>query len=128
VLRGIHFAKNPPGQAKLVTCPSGEILDVVVDLRKDSETFGKWDSAMLNSKNRSMLFIPSGVGHAFMSLKDFSVVMYLCNEKYNPTNEFEINPLDPDLGINWPTNLAPILSQKDSNAPFLRDFFINLQK
>ena len=117
VLRGIHFTASTPGQAKYVFCASGSVYDVVVDLRKGSPTFGKWNSVVLDSRKPSALYIPSGIGHAFMSLEDNSTFVYLCDQRYNPDNEYDINPLDPNLNINWPTELSPVMSPKDQAAP-----------
>lgn len=116
-LRGIHFADVPPGQRKYVTCITGEIMDVVVDLRKSSPTFGKWRSAILNAKNHKVMAIPNGVGHAFLSLEEDTTVVYLCDKRYNPSGEFEINPLDTFLGIEWPNQVSLNMSAKDRNAP-----------
>jgi dTDP-4-dehydrorhamnose 3,5-epimerase len=117
VIRGIHFANVPPGQVKYVTCLAGSVFDVVVDLRKGSPTFGKWNSVVLDSRKPSALYIPSGIGHAFMSLEDNSTFVYLCDQRYNPANEYDINPLDPTLNIIWPTELIPVMSPKDLAAP-----------
>lgn len=119
VLRGIHFAEVPPGQRKYVTCLTGSALDVVVDLRKESPTYGQWRSVQLDTVDRKVVSIPNGVGHAFMALEDNTTVVYLCDRRYNPANEREINPLDPEIGILWPTGIVPILSEKDLNAPNL---------
>lgn len=119
VLRGIHFANFPPGQRKYVTCLTGSALDVLVDLRIDSPTFGQWQSVNLDTADRKVVSIPNGVGHAFMALEDNTTIVYLCDQRYNPTNEREINPLDPEIGIEWPLGIDPILSQKDLNAPNL---------
>lgn len=117
VLRGIHFAKYPPGQAKYITCLSGSVYDVVVDLRKGSPTFGKWDSVLIDSRNPTAIFIPSGIGHAFMALEDQTIFVYLCDQRYNPDNELEISPFDKSIGIEWPIDVQPTLSPKDKNAP-----------
>ncbi|MFD6092517.1 dTDP-4-dehydrorhamnose 3,5-epimerase family protein [Oerskovia sp. NPDC060338] len=125
VLRGIHFADVPPGQAKYITCAKGAVLDVVVDVRTGSPTFGQWDSVLLDDVDRRAVYISEGLGHAFMSLEDGSTVLYLCSTGYAPGREHGIDPLDPDLGIAWPTtgrsgaSLTPILSEKDSDAPTL---------
>ncbi|MHA7134542.1 dTDP-4-dehydrorhamnose 3,5-epimerase family protein [Oerskovia turbata] len=125
VLRGIHFADVPPGQAKYVTCAQGAVLDVVVDLRTGSPTFGQWDSVLLDDVDRRAVYISEGLGHAFMSLEDGSTVLYLCSTGYAPGREHGIDPLDPELGIAWPTEsrsgapLTPILSDKDADAPSL---------
>ncbi len=127
VLRGIHFADVPPGQAKYVTCARGAVLDVVVDLRVGSPTFGQWDSVLLDDVDRRAIYLPEGVGHAFMSLENASTVLYLCSTSYAPGREHGIHPLDPELAIAWPTTardgspLEPQLSEKDAVAPSLRE-------
>jgi dTDP-4-dehydrorhamnose 3,5-epimerase len=118
-LRGIHFADVPPGQGKYVTCLTGSALDVLVDLRKESPTFGQWRSVQLDTVERKVVSIPNGVGHAFMALEDNTTIVYLCDQRYNPVNEHEINPLDPEIGIEWPAGIEPLLSEKDSRAPNL---------
>ncbi|WP_297082100.1 dTDP-4-dehydrorhamnose 3,5-epimerase family protein [uncultured Demequina sp.] len=125
VLRGIHFADVPPGQAKYVTCARGAVLDVVVDLRVGSATFGHWDSVLLDDVDRRAIYLPEGLGHAFLSLEDASTVMYLCSTPYAPGREHEVSPLDPAIGIDWPTHgrdgqpLEYRLSPKDQAAPTL---------
>jgi dTDP-4-dehydrorhamnose 3,5-epimerase len=121
VLRGIHFAAVPPGQAKYVTCVSGAVLDVVLDVRVGSPTFGRWDAARLDAVDRRTVYLAEGLGHAFVALTDRSTVGYLCSEAYNPTREFGVNPFDPALGIRWPTGLRVVLSDKDQAAPGLAD-------
>ena len=127
VLRGVHFADVPPGQAKYVTCVSGAVLDVVVDIRTGSPTFGQWDSVLLDDSDFRAIYIAEGLGHAFLSLQDASTVVYLCSAGYSPGREHGINPLDPELGITWPTTtrdgkpLLPLLSDKDEKAPTLRE-------
>jgi dTDP-4-dehydrorhamnose 3,5-epimerase len=116
VIRGIHFAKQPPGQAKYVTCLSGKIFDVLVDLRKGSTTFGRWVSVEIDSKTPSVLYVPSGIGHSFMAMEDNTTVIYLCDQSYNPQNEFDISPFDKKLNIKWPQNITPVLSEKDANG------------
>ena len=116
-LRGIHFADNPPGQRKYVTCLSGSAMDVLVDLRTKSPTFGQWRSVLLDTVERNVVSIPNGVGHAFMALEDNTTIVYLCDQRYNPTGEYEINPLDPEIGIVWPAGIKPLLSPKDESAP-----------
>ncbi len=127
VLRGIHFAQMPPGQAKYVTCVSGAVLDVVVDIRVGSPTFGEWDTVLLDDIDRRAVQIDAGLGHAFMSLADGSAVTYLVSQPYAPGREHGIFPLDPDLGIDWPSqardgsSVVPLLSDKDQQAPTLRE-------
>jgi len=127
VLRGIHFADTPPGQAKYVTCPRGAVLDVVVDVRVGSPTFGQWDSVLLDDTDRRAIYLGEGLGHAFMSLEDDSTVMYLCSTGYSPGREHGIHPLDAEVAIEWPTSardgspLSPLLSEKDLAAPGLSE-------
>jgi len=127
VLRGIHFADVPPGQAKYVTCPKGAVLDVVVDIRVGSPTYGQWDSVLLDDVDRRAIYLPEGLGHAFMSLEDGSTVAYLCSAPYAPGREHGVHPLDPEIGIAWPTEgrdgrpLSPLLSPKDAEAPTLAE-------
>ncbi|EOM76584.1 dTDP-4-keto-6-deoxy-D-glucose epimerase [Rhodococcus rhodnii] len=127
VLRGIHFADVPPGQAKYVTCVSGAVLDVAVDLRVGSPTFGVWDAVLLDDRERRAIFLSEGLGHAFLSLEDGSTVVYLCSTGYAPEREHEISPLDPEIGIEWPAvdragaPLELVLSDKDRAAPTLRE-------
>ncbi len=121
VLRGIHFALYPPGQRKYVTCLSGSALDVIVDLRIGSPTFGQWKSLLLDTVDRRVISIPSGIGHGFMALEDNTSIVYLCDKRYDPINEREINPMDPDLAIEWSQSISPILSDKDLRAPSLEE-------
>ncbi|WP_250034308.1 dTDP-4-dehydrorhamnose 3,5-epimerase family protein [Paractinoplanes maris] len=118
VVRGIHFADVPPGQAKYVTCVTGAVLDVVVDLRVGSPTFGAWESVRLDDEERRAVYLAEGLGHAFCSLTDGATVAYLCSSTYRPGHEHGIDPLDPELGIVWPA-AVPLLSTKDSAAPSL---------
>jgi dTDP-4-dehydrorhamnose 3,5-epimerase len=127
VIRGIHFADVPPGQAKYVTCLHGAVLDVVVDLRVGSATFGQWEAVLLDDTDRRGVYLAEGLGHAFMSLQDGSVVAYLCSQPYAPAREHGVHPLDPAIGIDWPTTdragspLTPQLSPKDQAAPTLAE-------
>lgn len=127
VLRGIHFADVPPSQAKYVMCVSGAVLDVVVDIRVGSPTFGTWDAVLLDDVDRRAVYLSEGLGHAFMSLEDGSTVLYLCSTGYAPGREHGIHPLDPDLNIEWPTTardgtpIKPQLSDKDEAAPTLAE-------
>lgn len=126
-VRGIHFAELPPSQAKYVMCAHGAILDVVVDIRIGSDTFGQWDSVLLDDDNRKALYLSEGLGHAFIALEDHTVVNYLCSAPYAPGREHGINPMDAAIGINWPNEkrdggqLELILSEKDSAAPTLHE-------
>lgn len=126
-IRGIHFAQLPPSQAKYVACPSGAILDVVVDIRVGSPTFGQWDAVLLDDQDRRALYLAEGLGHAFIALQDGTVVNYLCSTPYAPGREHGVHPLDPAIGIDWPTvgrdgsPLTHSLSPKDDQAPPLAD-------
>jgi dTDP-4-dehydrorhamnose 3,5-epimerase len=125
VMRGVHFADVPPGQAKYVTCAKGAVLDVAVDIRVGSPTYGTWDAVLLDDVDRRAIYLSEGLGHAFMSLEDDSTVLYLCSTGYSPGREHGIHPLDPEVGIEWPTTdragrpLTPLLSEKDEVAPSL---------
>lgn len=127
VLRGIHFADVPPGQAKYVTCTVGSILDVIVDVRVGSPTFGQWDAVLLDDVGRKAVYLSEGLGHGFCSLEDGSTVTYLCSTGYNPGGEHGVNPRDPEIGIDWPrvardgTPLEYELSAKDLAAPSLSE-------
>ena len=125
VLRGVHYADVPPGQAKYVTCVTGAVLDVAVDLRVGSPTYGVWDAVLLDDVDRRAIFLTEGLGHAFLSLEDDSTVVYLCSTGYAPEREHGVHPLDPEIGIDWPKTdrdgnpLSFQLSAKDSDAPSL---------
>jgi dTDP-4-dehydrorhamnose 3,5-epimerase len=121
VLRGVHFADVPPSQAKYVTCVRGAILDVAVDLRVGSPTFGAWEAVRLDDERRQGLYLAEGLGHAFLALTDDTTVVYLCSEAYNPGREHGIHPLDPDLAIAWPSDIEALLSPKDAAAPTLAE-------
>jgi len=119
VLRGVHFAQVPPSQAKLVTCVHGAVLDAVVDLRVGSPTFGAVELVRLDDVDRNVVYLAEGLGHAFLSLADGSVVTYLCSEVYRPDREHAVHPADPALGIGWPADVEQNLSEKDAAAPTL---------
>jgi dTDP-4-dehydrorhamnose 3,5-epimerase len=121
VLRGVHFALVPPGQAKYVYCPAGKVLDVIVDIRVGSPTFGVHDSVVLDSDEPRAVYLSEGLGHAFLSLADNSSVTYLVSTGYSPGREFGINPFDPELGLPWPTDIDFDLSAKDQSAPSLAE-------
>jgi dTDP-4-dehydrorhamnose 3,5-epimerase len=122
VIRGIHWADFPPGQAKYVSCFRGSIWDVVVDIRVGSPTFGQWDAAELSAENGKCVLIEEGLGHVFLALEDDSVVSYLCSEPFNPSAEQGINPLDQDVAIPFSSKSISAsfeISPKDSEAPTL---------
>lgn len=119
VIRGIHWADVPPGQAKYVFCPRGSIWDIVVDIRVGSPTFGKWDADVISEQNGKALLIQEGLGHVFLALENNTVVNYLCNEPFNPGREHEINPFDEVIAIPFgdKRNVSEfITSPKDKNA------------
>jgi dTDP-4-dehydrorhamnose 3,5-epimerase len=120
VVRGIHFADVPPGQAKYVTCVRGAVLDVVVDIRVGSPTFGQWEGVRLDEVDRRAVYISEGLGHGFCALTDDATLSYLCSTTYAPEREHGIHPLDPRLGIEWPTD-EPLVSAKDAAAPGLEE-------
>jgi dTDP-4-dehydrorhamnose 3,5-epimerase len=119
VLRGLHFAQLPPSQAKYVTCLSGSVFDVVVDIRVGSPTFGHWDSVLLDDRDRRSVYLSEGLAHGFVALQDNSTVMYLCSAEYNPQREHTIAATDPALAIDWPTERKLVLSDRDAAAPTL---------
>ncbi|MEV5508436.1 dTDP-4-dehydrorhamnose 3,5-epimerase family protein [Streptomyces orinoci] len=120
VVRGIHFADVPPGQAKYVTCVRGAVLDVVADLRVGSPTYGQWESVRLDDIDRKALYVAEGLGHGICALTGRATLAYLCSQPYNPAGEHSVHPLDPQLGIRWPEN--PLrLSARDQAAPSLAD-------
>jgi dTDP-4-dehydrorhamnose 3,5-epimerase len=120
VLRGIHYSISEIGQAKWISCVSGEIEDYVVDLRLNSSTFGKWKSISLSADNGLSLIIPTGFGHAFETRTDGCVVSYALSSSYDPATEMTITPSDPSIGVNW-LNLYPEVSDRDKFAPTLRE-------
>jgi dTDP-4-dehydrorhamnose 3,5-epimerase len=120
-VRGIHFAEVPPSQAKYVYCPSGAILDVIVDIRAGSPTFGVVDTVRLDDVDRRAVYLSEGLGHAFVALTDGAVATYLCSTGYSPDREHGVNPLDPGIGVRWPTDLELLLSDKDRDAPSLSE-------
>jgi dTDP-4-dehydrorhamnose 3,5-epimerase len=120
VVRAVHFASVPPGQAKYVTCTRGAGLDVIVDLRVGSPTFGEWESVLLDDVDRRAVYISEGLGHGFCALTDDATITYLCSEPYSPTREHTVHAFDPELGIAWPVE-NPVLSERDAAAPSLAE-------
>lgn len=120
VLRGLHYQINPHAQTKLVRCTSGAIYDVVLDIRKGSPTYGKWQGFILSMYNKRQLLIPRGFAHGFCTLVPNCEVQYMVDAMYSPEHDRGIAWNDPSLGIDWPTS-APILSEKDANHPNLAD-------
>jgi dTDP-4-dehydrorhamnose 3,5-epimerase len=120
VVRGLHYADVPPGQAKYVTCVRGALLDVVIDLRVGSPTFGRWEAVRLDDVTRRALYVAEGLGHGVCALTDDAMLTYLCSETYAPAREHAVHALDPELGIDWPVP-APNLSDRDAAAPTLAE-------
>jgi dTDP-4-dehydrorhamnose 3,5-epimerase len=121
VLRGIHYQGPPAAMVKLVRCTAGAILDVAVDLRVGSPTFGRWVAEELTAENMRQLWVPVGFGHAFLTLSEFAEVQYKCSAYYAPEVEGAVAWDDPDLGIDWPV-AAPVLSARDQRAMRLREY------
>lgn len=121
VLRGLHFQNPPFAQGKLVRAIKGSIFDVAVDLRKASPTYGQHFDIELTEKNKTMLWIPKGFAHGFMTLEDNTIFSYKCSNVYNKASEGSIIWNDPTLSIKWGTN-TPLLSEKDKTGPFFKDF------
>lgn len=120
VVRGIHFADLPLGQAKYVTVAHGAIIDYVIDLRVGSPTFGAWDSVLLDTVERKCVYLAEGLGHAFVSLADDTTVSYFVSDVYRPDREHGITPLDPQIGLTLPDDIGELLlSPKDLEAPTL---------
>lgn len=120
-LRGLHFQTVPKAQTKLVRCLKGAILDAAVDLRKESPTYKQWFAVELNAQNQKQLLIPKGFAHGYITLADDTEVFYKVDEYYWPQNEGIIAYNDPEIGIGWGWEGVPLLSDKDRNAPFLKD-------
>jgi dTDP-4-dehydrorhamnose 3,5-epimerase/epimerase EvaD len=121
VMRGVHFTATPPGQAKYVHCPHGRVLDVVVDLRVGSPAFGAWDVVELDPASFRAVYLPVGVGHAFLALEDDSIVSYLVSTEYSAGRELGVDPLDPQLALPWPEGTEFQLSERDRNAVSLAE-------
>ena len=124
-MRGLHFQRPPHAEVKLVRCLRGAIWDVVVDLREASETFGRWFGATLSDQNRTMMYVPKGFAHGFISLEPDTEILYLVSEFYAPESEGTLIWNDPDVGIKWPI-LPQIISEKDLNGAPLKDSTIQI--
>ena len=123
-IRGIHFQRNPKAQGKLMRCVRGRILDVAVDLREGSDTFGKWEGFYLTAENHQMIYIPKGFAHGFLALEDDTLFSYLCGDRYDPESDGGIRWDDPQLAVRWPLERVEqlVLSDKDAGLPFLSEF------
>ncbi|MEU6479771.1 dTDP-4-dehydrorhamnose 3,5-epimerase [Streptomyces sp. NPDC047017] len=121
VLRGVHFTTTPPGQAKYVHCARGRAQDFVVDLRLGSPTFGAWDTVAMDTVSFRSVYLPVGVGHAFVALEDDTVMSYLVSSPYRPGLEQSLDPFDAELALPWPEDLALTLSERDTRAVTLAE-------
>ena len=121
VLRGLHYQKGASAQAKLVRCPRGKIFDVAVDLRKDSPTFGKWVGEILSEDNKNMLYIPEGFAHGFVVLSEEAELLYKASNEYSAPDDRGVRWNDPDINIQWGIDFNPLISEKDSKQPFIKD-------
>lgn len=119
VVRGVHFTTTPPGTAKYVYCMYGKVLDIVVDIRVGSPTYGKWDAVILDPEGSRASYLPLGMGHAFVALEDDSVMSYLLSQSYLPEHEHALSVLDPALVLPIPQDIEPVLSERDIKAPTL---------
>lgn len=120
-IRGLHFQLPPAAQTKLLRAIQGEVLDVFVDLRKDSATYGQWDAIHLSAENCRAVYVPRGFAHGFCTLTENAIIQYKVDSPYAPEYDSGIRWNDPDLGINWETD-SPVLSGKDAEAQFFRNF------
>jgi len=123
-LRGIHFQNSPMAQTKLIGCSRGAVLDVAIDLRKDSPTFKQWVASELSADNKKQIFIPKGFGHGFLTLTDDVEFQYKVDQYYSKEHDRSIRFDDPELNIDWSIK-EPIISDKDKNAPLLKDSDVN---
>ena len=123
-LRGLHYQREPHCQAKLVRCTRGTVIDVAVDLRKGSPTYGEWVSCELSAENKRMFYIPKGMAHGFLTLTDDVEFCYKCDNLYNKESEGSVRYDDPTINVDWGTllnGIEPVLSDKDKNAPLLEE-------
>ena len=126
VLRGLHYQAKPYSQAKIVRCVKGKIFDVAVDIRPNSKTFKKWVGATLSEENKNMLYIPQGFAHGFVALSEEVEILYKASGEYAPDSDRGIRWNDPDIGVDWGIDFEPLVSEKDSKQPFIKD--INLKE
>ena len=125
VIRGLHWQKSPHGQGKLVSCLSGQILDIVVDINPKRKTFGRHLEFQLSENTAELLWIPSDYAHGFQALEDKTIVMYKVTNEWNKDSEMSVSPLDPNLGIKW-KNIPILISDKDKNAQTFDNYKLNL--
>ncbi|MFC6019169.1 dTDP-4-dehydrorhamnose 3,5-epimerase family protein [Plantactinospora solaniradicis] len=121
VVRGVHWADVPIGQAKYVYCSQGAVLDIVVDLRLGSPTFGRHEVTRLDTIDNRAVYLAEGLGHAFVAMEEESVVSYLCSARYAPARERIVHVRDEELALPWPAEIEPVLSERDANAPTLAE-------
>lgn len=121
VLRGLHYQLPPHAQGKLVRVVQGEVFDVAVDIRKGSKTFGQWFGVVLSAENKRQLWIPEGFAHGFITLSENAEFLYKATDYYAPESERSIRWDDPEIAINWPTNVAPLVSTKDADAVYFKN-------
>jgi dTDP-4-dehydrorhamnose 3,5-epimerase len=119
VLRGLHYQLPPRAQGKLVRVAAGEIFDVAVDMRRASDTFGRWFGIVLSAEKGNQLWIPPGFAHGFLTLSETADVLYKASDYYDPACERSVAWNDPDIGVEWPSESRPLLSRKDAEAPRL---------
>jgi epimerase EvaD len=125
VVRGVHFTAAPPGNAKYVHCTSGQVLDIVVDLRLGSPTFGQWDTVDLDHRSGRAVYAPVGTGHAFIAASEQATVSYLFSHRYEAASELAVSVFDPVLGLPIPDRPGMILSERDRTAPTLMELRIS---
>lgn len=121
VVRGLHFQSPPMAQGKLVRVIKGSVIDVVVDIRKGSKTYGKWHSELLSGENKKLFWVPPGFAHGFQTLENDTIFSYKCSGLYHKESEGSLFWNDPNIGINWDFSIEPIISEKDKVAPLLSD-------
>ncbi|MBW9261407.1 MAG: dTDP-4-dehydrorhamnose 3,5-epimerase [Candidatus Thiodiazotropha sp. (ex. Lucinisca nassula)] len=120
VLRGLHI-QNPYGQGKLVQAIKGEVFDVAVDVRKGSPWFGQWVGVHLSETNHHQFYVPVGFAHGYLVLSEEAIFAYKCTDHYHPETQFSVRWDDPEIGIEWPVGLNPLLAEKDRDAPLLSE-------
>lgn len=125
-IRGMHFQKEPYTETKIITCIQGEILDVVIDIRKGSPTFLQWHSELLSAENQTSLYVPDGFAHGFQTMTENCQLLYLHSNVYTPKAEGALNALDPAIGIDWPLEITE-MSERDRNHPMFDSEFKGIE-